>query len=333
MSTSVNGTSLALSMTSEGRPKLGPAGTAVSMNLAGRRPRLGPRPTIATSLPAATPLLALADTALLPSTAPALRAKLTTAAAEPVIAKTSATRATTIDGEGREIRMSTSLFVRVPQPCQLRRGAKVAAVDALAAEAPRPHSPRSAPTAPAPPAHPLSRPAPRPRFAPLSLASCRLCGGAGPRAGLPSGAARSLGRVSRPASLHVCSDCAHSSPKWFGQCPGCGAWNTLVEERAPAAGAGRGRLGGGAAPVSPVPLAEVRAPAVERLETGIGELDRVLGGGLVPGSLVLLGGSPGIGKSTLTAMALGRLTAAGRRTLYVTGEESAAQVALRARRP
>jgi DNA repair protein RadA/Sms len=81
-----------------------------------------------------------------------------------------------------------------------------------------------------------------------------------------------------------------------------------------------------------VVLADVRAPAVERFATGIGELDRVLGGGLVPGSLVLLGGAPGIGKSTLTAMALGRLAAAGRKTLYVTGEESAAQVKLRAQR-
>ena len=84
--------------------------------------------------------------------------------------------------------------------------------------------------------------------------------------------------------------------------------------------------------MQPVLLSDVRAPAVERLATGIGELDRVLGGGLVPGSLVLLGGAPGIGKSTLTAMALGRLAAAGRRTLYVTGEESAAQVKLRAQR-
>src|SRR6266487_2658269 len=136
--------------------------------------------------------------------------------------------------------------------------------------------------------------------------------------------------MARPASLHVCSACAHASPKWFGQCPGCGAWNTLVEEAVRPAGAPDGA--GRAAPVSPVPLAEVRAPAVERLATGIGELDRVLGGGLVPGSLVLLGGSPGIGKSTLTAMALGRLAAGGGRTLYVTGEESAAQVALRAER-
>jgi DNA repair protein RadA/Sms len=116
---------------------------------------------------------------------------------------------------------------------------------------------------------------------------------------------------------------------WTGQCPGCGEWNTLVEA-APAPARG-GRRRGGAAPKA-VPLREVSSPATARYETGIGELDRVLGGGLVPGGLVLLGGSPGIGKSTLTAMALGRLVAAGRKALYVTGEESAAQVRLRAER-
>ena len=137
--------------------------------------------------------------------------------------------------------------------------------------------------------------------------------------------------MARPASTHVCSHCGHASPKWFGQCPGCGEWNTLVEEAAPPAADGK-RPRSRARPVQPVLLSDVRAPAVERLATGIGELDRVLGGGLVPGSLVLLGGAPGIGKSTLTAMALGRLAAAGRRTLYVTGEESAAQVKLRAQR-
>ena len=84
--------------------------------------------------------------------------------------------------------------------------------------------------------------------------------------------------------------------------------------------------------VKPVALSEVQAPRIPRLKTGIGELDRVLGGGLVPGSLVLLGGSPGIGKSTLTSMALGNLAGAGRRTLYVSGEESAAQIKLRAER-
>jgi DNA repair protein RadA/Sms len=126
---------------------------------------------------------------------------------------------------------------------------------------------------------------------------------------------------------------------WTGRCPGCGAWNTLVETLRPRDGAsgrrsGQGRRGGPrvSAVPRPVPLREVEAPAVDRLLTRVGELDRVLGGGLVPGSLVLLGGSPGIGKSTLTGMALGNLCAAGRRVLYVSGEESAAQVRLRAER-
>jgi DNA repair protein RadA/Sms len=138
------------------------------------------------------------------------------------------------------------------------------------------------------------------------------------------------------------------SAQWHGQCPGCGAWNTLVEERAPTAAAGgRGaaRRGGGLGAargggrsrgagdrVGPRPLAEVGAAPVARLSTGVGELDRVLGGGLVPGSLVLLGGAPGIGKSTLTNMVLGHLAGAGRRTLYVSAEESAEQVRLRAER-
>jgi DNA repair protein RadA/Sms len=134
-----------------------------------------------------------------------------------------------------------------------------------------------------------------------------------------------------------CSACGAQSPKWHGRCPACGEWNALVEERAPAPGAGgprgRGAPAGGRGPAArPVPLREVAVERVPRLRTGIGELDRVLGGGVVPGSLVLLGGSPGIGKSTLTNMALGHLAAAGRRTLYVSGEESAAQIRLRAER-
>jgi DNA repair protein RadA/Sms len=104
-----------------------------------------------------------------------------------------------------------------------------------------------------------------------------------------------------------------------------------VEERAAAKAPGGGGRRRAAAP-RPTLLRDVQAPAVERLRTGIGELDRVLGGGVVPGSLVLLGGSPGIGKSTLTSMALGNLAAAGHDVLYVSGEESAAQVRLRAER-
>jgi DNA repair protein RadA/Sms len=141
--------------------------------------------------------------------------------------------------------------------------------------------------------------------------------------------------VARSATIFTCSGCAHESAKWHGRCPGCGEWGTLVEEarREPAA-AGRARLGGAASATAlkPVPLGRVRAPRVARLSTGIGELDRVLGGGLVPGSLVLLGGAPGIGKSTITAAALGNLAAAGEQVLYVSGEESAAQVRLRAER-
>jgi DNA repair protein RadA/Sms len=146
--------------------------------------------------------------------------------------------------------------------------------------------------------------------------------------------------MARPQSIHVCSQCGAQSAQWHGQCPGCEAWNTLVEERGPAGGAGgrsarsSARRGGEGArrSVAPRPLAEVGAAPVERLSTGVGELDRVLGGGLVPGSLVLLGGAPGIGKSTLTNMVLGHLAGAGRRTLYVSAEESAEQVRLRAER-
>ena len=140
--------------------------------------------------------------------------------------------------------------------------------------------------------------------------------------------------MARATTIHVCSDCGHSEPRWMGQCAGCEAWNTLVEERAPQASGGAAKGAGrrGGAALRPVALSDVPVERVPRLRCGIGELDRVLGGGLVPGSLVLLGGSPGIGKSTLTGMALGHLEAAGSRTLYVSGEESASQVRLRAER-
>ncbi|MCB0876037.1 MAG: DNA repair protein RadA [Solirubrobacterales bacterium] len=140
--------------------------------------------------------------------------------------------------------------------------------------------------------------------------------------------------MAKQRSRYVCRECGHESLAWAGQCPGCSEWNTLEEvvvtaTTASAAGRSTRRR---AAPPRSIPLREVESPVEQRLGTGIGELDRVLGGGLVPGSLVLLGGSPGIGKSTITAMALGNLAAAGRSVLYVTGEESAAQVRMRAER-
>lgn len=137
--------------------------------------------------------------------------------------------------------------------------------------------------------------------------------------------------MGKQRSRYVCRECGHEALAWSGQCPGCSEWNTLDEVAVAPASARR--VSGGRAPARrPVPLREVEQPVEARLRTGIGELDRVLGGGLVPGSLVLLGGAPGIGKSTITAMALGNLAASGRRVLYVTGEESAAQVRMRAER-
>jgi DNA repair protein RadA/Sms len=138
----------------------------------------------------------------------------------------------------------------------------------------------------------------------------------------------------RSATIFACSACGHESPKWHGRCPGCGEWNSMAEEKRaatpPARGGGPARGAGRA--LTPVPLGQVEAPKVARLRTGIGEFDRVLGGGLVPGSLVLIGGAPGIGKSTITTAALANLSAAGQKVLYVSGEESAAQVRLRAER-
>ena len=135
-------------------------------------------------------------------------------------------------------------------------------------------------------------------------------------------------------SHFVCQECGHSALAWTGRCPGCGEWNTLVEAKRPTGGGSRrgGSKGPRTSAPRPVSLREVSAPKADRLLTGIAELDRVLGGGLVPGSVVLLGGSPGIGESTLTGMALGNLAGRGGKVLYVSGEESTAQVRLRAER-
>ncbi len=140
--------------------------------------------------------------------------------------------------------------------------------------------------------------------------------------------------MARATTSFFCTSCGHEALTWSGRCGGCGEWNTLVEAPKPSAKpATKGSRARGGGPAGrPVALRDVSAPAVDRLRTGVAELDRVLGGGLVPGSLVLLGGSPGIGKSTLTGMALGNLGAAGHKVLYVSGEESTAQVRLRAER-
>lgn len=141
--------------------------------------------------------------------------------------------------------------------------------------------------------------------------------------------------MARPRSVFVCTECGTQQPRWLGRCPGCGAWESLVEEMpagAPDAGGDLLRADPAPAAGKPVPLREVDARAAPRLATGIAELDRVLGGGLVPGSVVLLGGEPGIGKSTLGLQLARSLDAGGRPILYVTGEESLEQVRLRAER-
>ncbi|XAH24081.1 DNA repair protein RadA [Xylophilus sp. GW821-FHT01B05] len=154
--------------------------------------------------------------------------------------------------------------------------------------------------------------------------------------------------MAKEKTNYVCSECGGTSPRWLGKCPSCGAWNTLVETVAQAApAASKNRLGTPAfaalAQTAEVAmLADIEASDFERTPTGMDELDRVLGGGIVEGGVVLIGGDPGIGKSTLLLQALDALSRrpsaasanepAGLDTLYVTGEESGAQVALRSRR-
>jgi DNA repair protein RadA/Sms len=134
--------------------------------------------------------------------------------------------------------------------------------------------------------------------------------------------------VAKAAAVqHACSECGYTTGKWLGKCPACGSWGTLLEERI--AAAPRGAPPAAARPL--LRLVDVEASDAERIPTGVSELDRVLGGGLVPASLVLVSGDPGIGKSTLLLMAL-RAMSASHKTLLVTGEESAAQVKLRADR-
>src|ERR671931_452475 len=132
--------------------------------------------------------------------------------------------------------------------------------------------------------------------------------------------------MAKVAVQHACTECGYAAARWFGRCPGCGAFGTLVEEAPPAAAAGARD------PRPVLRLVDVEAEEAERIPTGLPELDRVLGGGIVPASLVLVGGEPGVGKSTLLLSALAAISRGGRRALLVTGEESTAQVSLRAAR-
>jgi len=132
--------------------------------------------------------------------------------------------------------------------------------------------------------------------------------------------------MARVVVQFVCSECGTSAGRWLGRCPGCGSFGTLVEELQ-----GRESEKQASAARAPVRLGDVQAGEATRIPTGVAELDRVLGGGLVPASLVLVGGEPGVGKSTLLLMAL-RAMSSNRRALLVTGEESVAQVSLRAER-
>ena len=142
--------------------------------------------------------------------------------------------------------------------------------------------------------------------------------------------------MAKDKTLYACNECGGTTPRWLGKCPHCNAWNSLVETVAEAPTTSKNRLSSGTKGLAPTAelavLSEIEAADVARTPTGLGELDRVLGGGVVEGGVVLIGGDPGIGKSTLLLQALDALQRAGLDTLYVTGEESGAQVALRSRR-
>jgi DNA repair protein RadA/Sms len=138
--------------------------------------------------------------------------------------------------------------------------------------------------------------------------------------------------MAKVKTVHRCTECGAGFPKWAGKCGSCGAWNTLIEEvdrPTPLAAVGSMLLGGGE---PPRPISQVDSTLWIPRSTGIAEVDRVLGGGLVPGSVTLLGGEPGIGKSTLLLQLLGEVAKSGRRSLLVSGEESVQQVRLRAQR-
>jgi DNA repair protein RadA/Sms len=134
--------------------------------------------------------------------------------------------------------------------------------------------------------------------------------------------------MAKPSTQHTCQACGAFSARWMGRCTSCGAWNTLVEEVVPTKTA----RAAASRPTEARPVSEIDVDHAARISTGIGELDRVLGGGAVLGAVTLVGGDPGVGKSTLLMQALAGLARGGHRALYVSGEESAAQTAARAKR-
>src|SRR5215470_4146745 len=133
-------------------------------------------------------------------------------------------------------------------------------------------------------------------------------------------------------TIFVCQNCGYQSRKWLGKCPECGEWNSLVEERARAVTKGAARAGSLWQEAEVIAYNEIEPQDDVRLSSGVTEFDRVLGGGIVPGTLVLLGGDPGIGKSTLLLQVAEKLSAGGATVLYISGEESERQIKLRGER-
>ena len=138
--------------------------------------------------------------------------------------------------------------------------------------------------------------------------------------------------MAKARTVYVCSECGYESPRWMGKCPDCGSWNTLTEQAAATAPEEKKLKRAPGLDAEATRVSEIPDETTERRGTGIGELDRVLGGGVVDGSLVLVGGDPGIGKSTLLTQLCANMARDGACVLYVSGEESARQVKLRARR-
>ncbi|HEX3142332.1 MAG TPA: AAA family ATPase, partial [Pyrinomonadaceae bacterium] len=133
-------------------------------------------------------------------------------------------------------------------------------------------------------------------------------------------------------TVFLCQNCGYESRKWLGKCPECGEWNSLVEERVVKTKKGAGRDGFRLREVKAVAYEEIESQDDTRISSGVTEFDRVLGGGIVPGTLVLLGGDPGIGKSTLLLQVAEKLSTSGAKVLYISGEESERQIKLRGER-